>query len=125
MVQCDINNYSSSLRLTLEGANGRQGSGPTKAELDPALASASAFLFPWIPQCPGTHTSRTLLDKASSLREFPHCSRTLEDNAYDLRARKVALLSEQIDTTLLRMSSKMLYSEHAKIAYNSDLKTVA
>jgi hypothetical protein len=50
-VQCDLNNHSRSLCLTLEGANGRQGSGPTKAELDPALASASASSFPWIPQC--------------------------------------------------------------------------
>jgi hypothetical protein len=53
-------------RLTLEGANGRQDSGSTKAELDPALANASASSFSWIPQCPGIHTSRTLLDKVSS-----------------------------------------------------------
>jgi hypothetical protein len=28
-VQCDLNNHSRSLHLTLESANGRQGSGPT------------------------------------------------------------------------------------------------
>jgi hypothetical protein len=36
-------------KKTLKGANEIQGSGSTKAELDPALASASASLFPWIP----------------------------------------------------------------------------
>jgi hypothetical protein len=51
--QCDLSNHSRTLRLTLKGANGRQGSGLTKAELDPALASASASSFQWIPQCPG------------------------------------------------------------------------
>jgi hypothetical protein len=119
-VQCDLSNHSSSLRLTLEGANWRQGSGSTKAEFDPALASASASSFPRIPQCPGTHTSRTLLDKASSWRESPHCNTTLEDTAYDLRASKAALPSEQIDTALLTIPSEMQYSEHAKIAYSSD-----
>jgi hypothetical protein len=49
--QCDLSDYSDSLRLTLEGANGRQGSGSTKAELDPALASALASSFPWISHC--------------------------------------------------------------------------
>jgi hypothetical protein len=43
-----------SLGLKRQGANRKQGYGPTKAELDPTLASASA------------HTSRTLLDKTSS-----------------------------------------------------------
>jgi hypothetical protein len=87
-VQCNLNNHYRSLCMTLESANGRQGSGPTKAELDSALASASASSFPWIPQCPGTHTSWTLLDKASSWRESLHCSTTREYTAYDLRASK-------------------------------------
>jgi hypothetical protein len=43
-VQCDLSNLS-------------RGSGPTKADIDPALATTSASSFPWIPQCPGTHTS--------------------------------------------------------------------
>jgi hypothetical protein len=41
----------------------------------------------------------------------------MEDYAYDLRARKVALLLDQIDIAL---PSEMQYSEHAKIAYTSD-----
>jgi hypothetical protein len=44
--QCDFSNHSRSIRLPFECANGRQGYGPTKAELDPALASASASSFP-------------------------------------------------------------------------------
>jgi hypothetical protein len=55
--QCDLSNHSRSLCLTLECANERQGSGPTKAELDPALASASVSVFLWIPQCPDPLTS--------------------------------------------------------------------
>jgi hypothetical protein len=34
----DLSNHTRSLRLPLEGANGRQGFGPTKTELDPAIA---------------------------------------------------------------------------------------
>jgi hypothetical protein len=69
--QCYSSSHSHALRLTLEGADGKQGSGPTKAEIDLALASASASSLPWIPQCPGTHTSQTLLhkDKWESLSE--------------------------------------------------------
>jgi hypothetical protein len=93
--QCDLSNRSRSLRLTLKGANGRQGSGPKKAELDPTLAPASSFS--WIPQCPGTHTSQTLTDKTSSWRESLHYTTTQEDMLYDLRASKAALLLEQID----------------------------
>jgi hypothetical protein len=79
--QCDFSYHARSLRLTLEDANRKQCSGPTKAELDSTLANASASSFPWILQCPGTHTSRTLLDKASFWREYPHCSTTLEGKA--------------------------------------------
>jgi hypothetical protein len=121
--QCDLSNHSRALRLTLKDSNGRQGFGPTKAESDLVLASASASLFLWIPQYSGTYTSRTQLDKASSWESL-HCSTTLEDKANDLRASKAALLSEQIDTALLTMPSEMQYSEHAKIAYISDWKTV-
>jgi hypothetical protein len=56
-VHCDLSNRSHSLRLTLEGANGKQGSGLTKAEFEPILANASASSFPWIPQCPETPIS--------------------------------------------------------------------
>jgi hypothetical protein len=52
-----------------------------------------------------TVSSRTLLHKAPTWRESLHCSTTLEDTAYDLRVRKVALLSEQIDTGLLTIPS--------------------
>jgi hypothetical protein len=105
--QCDLSNHSRSLRLTLEGANEKQVSSPTKSKLDFALASASASSFPWIPQCPGTLMSWTLLDK-----ESPHCSTTMEG-----RASKAALLLEQIDIALLTMPSKMQYSDHAKKPY--------
>jgi hypothetical protein len=101
--ECDSRNHSHSLHLTLDGANARQG--PAKAELDPTLASALASSF---PHCPGTHTSRTLLGKASSWRESPHCSTTLEDTAYDVRASKPALLLEQLDIAIdwTRQNSK-------------------
>jgi hypothetical protein len=52
--------------------------------------------------------------------ESPHCITTLQDTAYDLRASKAAILSEQIDIALLTMPSEMQFSEHAKIAYTSD-----
>jgi hypothetical protein len=69
--QCDLNNRYRSLRLTIEGANRRQGSGSTKTELDPDLASASASSFPWIPQL-SCHTKNYLSLIFRKINDFVH-----------------------------------------------------
>jgi len=121
--RCSLHAQCCNSLRTVGGVMPRTGSRPVYLFAQACLDRLSGISFPWIPQCPGVHTSRTLLYIDNTFRVHTVSATRTQFTFGVISAFCAAWLSEQIATDILFLHCKLQSFAHCSIAYISAWNT--